>query len=149
MHIPSSHPVWFDRFNNFYDTHFLALNSMMVWIHDTTTLLRHVNKATQANCFAKLCSCHNNRICEQYTGDRNHYSNLPMTSNYSMLTRNPHHSTVILLTSLPSVTCLPSRPIPRKSRCYWYVMQLSCYLLYNMCIVYILHKLFNLMSGKL
>jgi len=44
----------------------------------------------------------------KYTGDRNPYSNLPMTSIYSMVTRDPHHSTPILFTSLPSVTFLPS-----------------------------------------
>jgi hypothetical protein len=107
IHFPSFHSSWFDRLNNFYATHFRASNGVMICIRDTMTL-HPVNKATQTNSLLKVYSYHNSLICEQYTGDRNRYSNVPMTSIYSMLTRDPHQSTQILFTSLPSVTFLPS-----------------------------------------
>jgi hypothetical protein len=83
-------------------------NGKMTWIYDTVTLLRHVNKATQTNSLVKLRSCHNNLICGQYNGDRNHWSNLLMISVYNMLTRDTHRITQVLFTSLPSITFLPS-----------------------------------------
>jgi hypothetical protein len=92
------HSSWFDRFNNFYGTDFRALNGIMICIRETVTLLHQENKATQTNSLLRLYSYHNSLICEQFTGDRNRYSNLPMTSIYSMLTRDTHHTTPVPFT---------------------------------------------------
>jgi hypothetical protein len=40
----------------------------MICIHDTMTLLHHVNKAAQTNSRLKLYIYHNELICEQYSG---------------------------------------------------------------------------------